>query len=1099
MPPTRVPRRRDGVWLRAGIWLRDRVSSRASSRAVHIALVFVIGGCASRGGAEPAPAAAPHVIDAFDDVSAWSVAPATGVHMELSADSGVSGGGLRVDFDFRGGGGWAAFRRDVRVRLPENYEIGFWLRGDAPPNTLELKLIDATGENVWWVNRPRFEFNGDWRRVTFRRRHVTFAWGPRGGGEIRDVRALELAITAGSGGRGTVWIDSITVTPREPVRPYDIAPLVTASSTAAPGGTGALIDDDSTTVWRSGSDPEQVVTLDFQRTREYGGLIVHWDTTARARDYDVDISSDGRSWQTVRAVRGGAGARDYLSLPESESRWLRLRLLTGPGDYALRGLAVQPIEWAESRNTLFETIAADAPPGHYPKYLGRVQSYWTLIGVSGAAEEALINEEGAVEVGKAAFSVEPFLHLDGRLITWADATVTQSLHDGYMPIPTVSWRVDDLHLDVTAWADGDPSASMLWLRYRVRNTGRRSLSPSLFLALRPFQVNPSWQFLNTPGGVTTIRHISYAGDVVTVDDRLVIPVSTPAAFGATSFDAGGVMRAIAGRRVPTSRSISDPFGHASAALSYELRLDPGTARDILVAVPLASAAGTPSYTSVTNRSDAEDLGEQRLAAVARSWRAELNRFDVELPAGAPPLGDLLRSNLAYVLINRDGPAIQPGSRSYERSWIRDGSLTSAALLRLGHEREVREFIEWFAPFQYDNGKVPCCVDARGADPVPEHDSHGQLIYLIAEYFRFTGDTTLVRQHWSNITRAVAHIDSLRHSRMTPVYRTADSIAYYGMVPQSISHEGYSAKPMHSYWDAFFVLRGLTDAAWLAGVLGSDGEQTRFAGIRDEFRRDLHASFARAMAEHGIDYLPGSVELGDFDATSTTVGITPAGELSALEPQMRATFDRYWAHFTARRDGAVDWDAYTPYELRVIGAFVRLGERRRAHEALDWFLRDVRPSGWNHWAEVVSRDRGEPRFIGDMPHGWVGSDFIRSVTDMFAHVREYDGALVIGAGVLPEWLEGGDTVRVRGLRTPHGTVGYTMRSVDAGLEIVLEPGIRVPDAGIVISLLDERPIRRAVADGREVRPTADGAIRLDRWPASFRIEYGPRPDSVPERY
>src|SRR5690606_16893375 len=99
----------------------------------------------------------------------------------------------------------------------------------------------------------------------------------------------------------------------------------------------------------------------------------------------------------------------------------------------------------------------------------------------------------------------------------------------------------------------------------------------------------------------------------------------------------------------------------------------------------------------------------------------------------------LKSTLAYILINRDGPSIQPGSRSYERSWIRDGSLTSAAMLRLGHAQEVREFIDWYAPYQYDDGKVPCCVDARGADPVPENDSHGQLIFLIAEYYRYTGD------------------------------------------------------------------------------------------------------------------------------------------------------------------------------------------------------------------------------------------------------------------------------------------------------------------------------------------------------------------------
>ena len=38
-------------------------------------------------------------------------------------------------------------------------------------------------------------------------------------------------------------------------------------------------------------------------------------------------------------------------------------------------------------------------------------------------------------------------------------------------------------------------------------------------------------------------------------------------------------------------------------------------------------------------------------------------------------------------------------------------------------------MEWYAQYQYDNGKVPCCVDEHGATPVPENDSHGELIYL----------------------------------------------------------------------------------------------------------------------------------------------------------------------------------------------------------------------------------------------------------------------------------------------------------------------------------------------------------------------------------
>ena len=96
--------------------------------------------------------------------------------------------------------------------------------------------------------------------------------------------------------------------------------------------------------------------------------------------------------------------------------------------------------------------------------------------------------------------------------------------------------------------------------------------------------------------------------------------------------------------------------------------------------------------------------------------------------GAADLGETVLAQAGYILVNRDAGAIQPGSRNYDRSWIRDGSLTSSALLRMGRASVVRDFIEWYAPFQYGNGKIPCCASERGPDPVTENDSHGEFIW-----------------------------------------------------------------------------------------------------------------------------------------------------------------------------------------------------------------------------------------------------------------------------------------------------------------------------------------------------------------------------------
>lgn len=979
----------------------------------------------------------------------WTAAPASGVEMRLRDDAGA----LKVAFDFHGGGGWAAFRKDTTLKLPDNYEFSFRLKGQAPRNTLEFKLIDASGENVWWVRRPDFEFEGDWRTIRFRKRHVEFAWGPKGGGELTDVAAIEFAITAGNGGQGTVWITDLKLTPRAPV--------------AAPPGPPLIR--------RSGDS----YTLDLRVPQEYGGITVQWNAAGGGREYDVQISQDATTWETVRRVRGGRRLADLLQLPETESRYLRIRPLAHTDLRAIRQVRIEPLDFGAAPNRVYERLARSTTDDVYPVYFRDQQTYWTVVGNAGDVREALFNQYAALEVDKRSFTLEPFLHDGTELIGWAAADSTL-LEDGYLPIPSVRWQHKDWQLFITTWSD----AAALWVRYRVMNGSAQARRVTLYVALRPFQVNPPRQFLNVAGGVAPIRRISRTDAGVLVDSTQVIAVSRPQAFGATSFDQGDITDYLRGHQLPDAQSVSDSaVSLASAALAYPLDVGAQDSADVVLAMPHARAAAL---------TDAQASGRGAVAG----WRAQLDRFDIDIPA-APDLGQSIKSTLAYILINQDGPAIQPGSRSYERSWIRDGSLTSAALLRLGHTEPVKRFIEWYAPHQYADGKVPCCVDRRGADPVPENDSHGQLIYLIAEYFRYTGDTTVVRATWKHVTAAVAYMDSLRRSRYAEEYR---GTGFWGMMPQSISHEGYSAKPMHSYWDDFFALKGFKDATWLAGQLRDSATARNWAVMRDEFNADLLRSFHWTMAKHNIDYLAGSVELGDFDATSTTVGLSPAGAQHDLPASaLRRTFERYWEEFDARRtqwqriraggyqDSTRKYEAYTPYEWRVVGALVRLGQRERAHVVAAWFMEHQRPDAWNHWAEVVFRNPRAAHFIGDMPHTWVGSDFIRSVLDMFV----YDDAeqLIIGAGISPAWLHGSDTVRIAGVRTPYGTIGYRVSSTGDGSKITyrFDESPRVPRHGFVIRSPSERPIR-AVAAGRQQVMHTRSEVRLFVLPRELVLSY-----------
>ncbi len=1039
------------------------------------------------------------LLDDFEKIDGWSAVTSPTARLEIAQDSGRTGRALRLDFEFQDGAGFVIARKAFPMPLPDNFAFHFFMRGDTPPSDMEFKLVDSR-ENVWWFKQREHTLSKDWQPVKIKRRQISRAWGP--GGALDEVAVIEFAFALGKPGKGSIWIDELHFEEREPAHAYTLNPTISASTATDGQPPEAVLDPEPATRWRSGAlAEEQWLLLDFLTPREYGGVVLDWDAQDYAVDYEVQLSDDGAAWETVYQVRNGNGQRDYLYLPDAESRYLRLNLQRssrGQG-YAIGRVLVQSYEFSSSVSQFFETVARDAPRGYYPRYFQGEQSYWTVVGVSGDDKEGLLNQDGTLEVDKGGFTIEPFLFVDGQLRTWADVSASQELVKGYLPIPTVHWQDPAYRLAVTAFAAGLPGQSSLYARYRVENPSADPRHLTLYLALRPFQVNPPWQSLNMAGGVSSIQHLSYADRTILINQpptaqpnqsvKAVAVLTTPDRFRAATFDQGPITDYLAMGQLPETTEAVDAFGYASGALEYSWDLKPGEAREVVLRIPFH--ASDPLFAPAdAPRPPADVQVDSLLEQVTRDWEERLDRVEVELPLVAQRLAWSLKSNLAYILINRDGPAIQPGSRTYARSWIRDGALTSAALLGMGHTQEAREFLQWYVGYQGADGSIPCCVDARGADPVPEHDSHGEFIYAVMEYYRYTRDIGFLRQMWPAVIKTVGYIESLRQQRLTERYQTdPDSLAYFGLVTESISHEGYASQPRHSYWDNFFVLRGLKDAAAMAAILDETDEAERFANLRDAFRRDLYASIRATVKRHQIDFIPGAVELGDFDATSTTIAVDPGGELGRLpQPALDRTFDRYAAFFRQRlADG--QWEAYTPYEWRVVGTMIRLGFRERALEQIEFLMQGQRPVAWNHWAEVVWRDASLPRFIGDMPHTWVGSDFIRAARSLFVYEREADQALVIGAGIPALWLESPPGITIRRMPTWYGTLNYRMAMAGPDLvRVRLTGDVTVPAGRIILHSPLDRPLRAVMVNGRAITTFTAHTATVDQFPAEIELQY-----------
>ena len=192
------------------------------------------------------------ILDDFETPSPWTLIASDDVQATLRPVDGDHGRALCIDFDFGRVTGYVAARRTLPIEFPARYELALRVRGNAPPNALQMKLVDATGANVWWGRKNEFRVPPDWQTLRFRQREIEFAWGPTPDRALRRSAAIELVIASGSGaGKGSVCFDRLELRelPRERAdgrRPRQRRPprcrvtRLRAPSTAAPRPTGSL-------------------------------------------------------------------------------------------------------------------------------------------------------------------------------------------------------------------------------------------------------------------------------------------------------------------------------------------------------------------------------------------------------------------------------------------------------------------------------------------------------------------------------------------------------------------------------------------------------------------------------------------------------------------------------------------------------------------------------------------------------------------------------------------------------------------------------------------------------------------------------------------
>ncbi len=326
----------------------------------------------------------------------WTSTAADGSTVALSAEPGPRGAALRIDFNLVGPTSWVIARRECAVVLPAHYVVVLRLRGAAPANQLQLKLVDPSGANVWWWRRPDFAAPSEAEDVVLRKASLDFAWGPASGGEPERVGAVEIALAAGTGGSGTLWIEELRIEPRDLSATRPRIEAVAASTSASGHGSEGVLDEDPRTHWSPASgDAGPWIQLDLGRSSEFGGVVIDVAGPTGVPDSRLLASEDAVHWKPLAEDRGGARRRRWLRTSDGEGRFARIEFSPGSAP-AVSRVEIVPLELAVSPARYIGAVARKARRGLFPRHLLNEQAYWALVGADGD------EQQGAPQRGRSA-------------------------------------------------------------------------------------------------------------------------------------------------------------------------------------------------------------------------------------------------------------------------------------------------------------------------------------------------------------------------------------------------------------------------------------------------------------------------------------------------------------------------------------------------------------------------------------------------------------------------------------------------------------------------------------------------------------------------
>ncbi|MBI5302842.1 MAG: hypothetical protein HY868_11960 [Chloroflexi bacterium] len=633
---------------------------------------------------------------------------------------------------------------------------------------------------------------------------------------------------------------------------------------------------------------------------------------------------------------------------------------------------------------------------------------WTMIGNRAREREAIVDPRGLVTPWLDGWSLDVWLAVDGKLYAPSrlpDDAVVQSLHEN-LPIIVTIFRAGDLRVRLESFAV-EESGEWIVENITVENPSHNTHHASLYLAIRPFN----------PEGVSLVSELerregekgNEGNGAFLVNHALGVILPPPDAVACSNLANGDVALALPNLNNATQIHCDAGLGNAIAA--YHLELGAGESKTLTAQMPMTPSirADNDDDNAIRNSQFAILDPDQSRANVIATWREQLN-YGMRVRLPDEHLQNAFDANKAFLLLLHDGQTITPGPFTYHQFWMRDAAYLLNALDKLGYHDQAEQVIERFARRVQKDGFFNATEG--------EWDSNGAAIWTMLEHARLSGDTGLLSGNYWMILRLASWINSKRQTTKDKERKTA----HYGLFPPGPSAEHLGPSDFF-YWDNFWGLAGLRDAALIAEWLQQENDAKKLRANFDAFRADLDASLATNVARLGRAAMPASpYRRLDAAMIGSLVALHPLHLFAAHDPRIVDTLtalhqvawmeDAYFNH--------VGHSAFGTYLSLHVAQCLLLQRNPDAWKTINWVLRHASPTfTWAEGIHPLTRRGG----MGDGHHGWAVADFLLAVRN--ALLFEEDKHLVITPALPEDWTAEMNVIQVRDAPTYFGNVSFTI--------------------------------------------------------------------------